>query len=864
MELFEREADLQELAGAWQEAAAGAGRVALVSGEAGIGKTALIERFIQAGPPATRVLWGACDALFTPRPLGPLHDLASQLQGRLPALLGADANRTTLFATLLTELQSRPTIAVFEDVHWADEATLDLLKYLGRRIGRTSALLILTYRDDELEPKHPLRTLLGDLATSPAARRLSLAPLSLEAVQALVGEQSLDAAALHQQTGGNPFFVTEVLAGAPAGLPATVRDAVLARAARLSPSARAVLEAAAVIGARVETWLLAEVAGAEAGAVDQSVAAGLLSAPGNDFVFRHELARQAVLASISPLHRTALHRMTLDALRAHPAARQDLTRLAHHAEGAGDRDAILQYAPAAAQQAVDARAHRSAAKLYELALRHAQGLPPGEHAQLLDHFATECDTIDRRPEAIEARRRALELWRAANEPLKYGRSLTSFALLMQITGHKAEAEAANRTALEILEPLAPNSPLLHAYNMEAWLSLASADNARGAAMAEKGLAMAQAVEDEEPMPRLLEAAGLCWLYLDQARGLDYLERALALALQLDHAVRAGNLYANLSSIYVDFHQFARAEQLFATGAPFVQERELVSVWAFMEGWLAIHKLQRGEWAEAEQTARQALERGPMSPGRGPALTALGRLRTRRGEPDALPALDEALDLLLKQGFRQREGMIRAARAEAAWWVGDRARTLEEARAVFDLALSHHQGWYVGELAFWMWRAGEPLALPDIAARPYALHIAGDWRGAADEWARLGCPYEQARALADGDHPAQVAALALFDRLGARPAADHLRQKLQAAGHKVPRGPHSATRENPFGLTARQIEILGLLAEGLTNPAIAARLHVSPKTVDHHVSAVLAKLEVASREEAADIARRHPHFGRQQK
>jgi DNA-binding NarL/FixJ family response regulator len=164
----------------------------------------------------------------------------------------------------------------------------------------------------------------------------------------------------------------------------------------------------------------------------------------------------------------------------------------------------------------------------------------------------------------------------------------------------------------------------------------------------------------------------------------------------------------------------------------------------------------------------------------------------------------------------------------------------------------------------MWRAGEPLALPDIAARPYALHIAGDWRGAADEWARLGCPYEQARALADGDHPAQVAALALFDRLGARPAADHLRQKLQAAGHKVPRGPHSATRENPFGLTARQIEILGLLAEGLTNPAIAARLHVSPKTVDHHVSAVLAKLEVASREEAADIARRHPHFGRQQK
>jgi DNA-binding NarL/FixJ family response regulator len=854
MELLEREGPLRELEAALHDAVNGAGRLALVSGEAGIGKTALVERFAREQRADVRVLWGACDALFTPRPLGPLHDMAGQLGGEWPARLNAGGQPAALSAAFLAELQQRPALVIVEDIHWADEATLDLLKYLARRIERTTALVVLTYRDDEVGPRHPLRALLGDLATSNAVTRIALSPLSPEAVRTLIGDVKVDAARLHQQTAGNPFFVTEAIAGGDSGIPTTVRDAVLARAARLSLSAQAVLRAAAIIGPRIEPWTLAAVTGAEASAADDCLHAGMLVAHGEALAFRHELARQIILETIAPPQRLALHRMTLDALRAHPATRTDLTRLAHHAEGAGDGEAILQFAPAAARRSVEAKAHRAAAKLFELALRHAEGLPPGEHAQLLDNFATECDTTDRRPEAIEARRRALQLWPQAGEPLQYGRSLTHFALLMQITGHKAEAESANRTALEILEPLAPNAELLYAYNMEAWLSLANADNARGAAMAEKGLALAYRVEDDEPMPRLLEVAGLCWLYLDHARGMNYLERALALALELDHAVRAGNLYANLTSIYVDFHEFARADELFAVGAPYVQERELDSVWAFTEGWLAIHKLHRGEWAEAERVAREAVDRGPMSPGRGPALTALGRLRTRRGEPEAMAALDESLDLLLKQGFRQREGLIRAARAEAAWWAGDRERTLAEARAVFDLALTHKQPWYVGELAFWMWRAGETVTLPEWAAKPYALHIAGDWRGAAAEWERMGCPYEQARALADGDAEAQAVALTIFERLGARPAAEALRAKMQAAGAVIPRGPRAATRENPFGLTARQSQILALLADGLTNAQIAARLHLSPKTVDHHVTAILTKLNVHAREEAAALAR----------
>jgi DNA-binding CsgD family transcriptional regulator len=223
-------------------------------------------------------------------------------------------------------------------------------------------------------------------------------------------------------------------------------------------------------------------------------------------------------------------------------------------------------------------------------------------------------------------------------------------------------------------------------------------------------------------------------------------------------------------------------------------------------------------------------------------------------------LDEAQAIATHAANVQHLGLVRVALAEAAWLAGDRARALEEARAAYDLAVSKRHPWITGELAFWRWRAGDDVQpLPEWIAQPYALHIGGDWRAAAEEWERLGCRYEQACALADGDAEAQLAALEIFERLGARPAADALRQKLRAAGRRAPRKPRSSTRENPFGLTGRQVEILRLLVDDLSNAEIAARLHISLKTVDHHVSAVLAKLDVHSREEAAALARQHPLF-----
>ena len=787
--------------------------------------------------------------------------MAPQMFEKIRELLASEGSSPQVFEAMLSELQRQPVIVIIEDVHWADEATLDLLRFISRRVQQTSALLILTYRDDELGQRHPLRGLLGDLASSPATWRIPLAPLSEKAVRRLVGDQNVDAAVLHSQTGGNPFYVTEVLANSQSGIPPSIRDAVLARTAKLSASGYAVLEAAAIIGKRVEPWLLAAAAGAEAPAAEECIAVGMLRAQNDELVFRHELARQTVLASLSPPRRQVLHQLVLDSMKSSSVLRKNLARLAHHAEAAGDRDEILACAPAAARQASAAGAHRAAAMLYKLALKHAEDLPFETQAELWREYAVECDVTEQRSTAIDAYRRSADLWKEAGNPLKYANSLGSLALLLHLVGEAEEAEQVNDTAIRILEQLPPNRALAHAYNSQAVLFLARMENQRGVVLAEKAITLVEQLPDQSLLPRLYETLGLCWLHLDHEKGIELLERSLDMGIEFGQAMRTANSYANLSSVYVEFQQFEAAEACLSSGLIYAAERDLEFARLYMLAWQAQLHLLQGRWDEARRSVENILQVPGTSIGTlGPALMVLGRLRARQGDPGAIDALDELLELLFKLGFRQREGLVRAARAEAAWLASDPERALGEAWVVYERAVQQRHPWGAGELAFWRWKAGDAVDIPEWVARPYALQIGGNWQVAAEAWERLGCPYEQARALSDGDGEAQMAALAIFERLGARPSADALREKLQATGRlNLPARPHAATRDNPFGLTARQLEILGLLIEDLTNAQIAERLHISPKTVDHHVSAVLGKLDVTSREAAADLARQHPHF-----
>ena len=341
MRLLERDAPLAELRLMLARVPTEGGRLVFVEGEAGVGKTSLVRSFMESLPAGARGLLGSCDPLATPRPFGPLLDIAEELDAGFAALLGDAAPRDRLLGTLLDVLR-RPgatPVLVLDDLHWADEATLYALRFVGRRVDSTRALIVATYRDDEVGRQHPLRVVVGDLATSPAVRRLPLASLSVEAVGELARGTALDPAELHRLTGGNPFYVTEVIAGAPPAIPATVRDAVLARAARLSPSGRATLEAAAVIGPTIDPGLLRQVVD-EPNAED-CLANGLLQSHGRGYAFRHELARQAILEATDPGRRSDLHARVLAAYEAGPERDRSAAVLAHHADEAGDAAAVL-------------------------------------------------------------------------------------------------------------------------------------------------------------------------------------------------------------------------------------------------------------------------------------------------------------------------------------------------------------------------------------------------------------------------------------------------------------------------------------------------------------------------------------------
>jgi predicted ATPase/DNA-binding CsgD family transcriptional regulator len=859
MELLERESQLAALAATLQEANSSNGRMALVSGEAGIGKTSLVRRFTAEITPPTRLLWGACDDLFTPRPLGPLYDIAPQVGPPLPAQLNEGSDWLTIARSLLTDLQRQTAVLVIEDVHWADEATLDLLKFLGRRFNQTNSLLILTFRDDELHGQHPLQILLGDLATSGILHRIPLAGLSVDAVSSLAGDKQVDAALLHRQTNGNPFFVTEALAtDTGSAIPATVRDAVLARAARLSLSARAALEAAAVIGARAEPWLLAEVTGAEAPAAEECLAVGVLQPAGNKLSFRHELARQVILEATSPSQRLALHRLILPALQASPVTRNDLARLAHHAEAANDDQAVLEYAPAAARQAAAANAHREAAAQYQRALRFAGGLSPRERALLLEAGAVEFVVTDQPATAMEMLQEASGLWAEVGDRAKQSRNLSDLAGCLVRSGQNSAAEAASQAAIAALDGLPATPALAYAYGAQAAIRMLNRDNAEAIAWGKKAITLAEQLEEQLILPRAYNVVGSAMMVDGNAEGRRYLEKSLLLAQTNQLPGEAAWAYGNLGSGAGEMYDFPLADRYLAAGIAYCLEWELEASHHYMLAWQALSHMYQGRWDAATATAVNVINRPNVSAiSRIMALIALGRVRTRRGDPGVGAVLDEALELARPTETLQRLAPVRAARAETAWLAGDPERTLAEATAVYDLAVQKKHIWFTGELAFWRWRAGDMLSLPSWTAVPFARHIEGDWQTAAAEWERLGCPYEQARALADGDEPAQLQALAIFESLGATPAVESLRQQLHTAGVQgVPRGPRPATQQNPFGLTPRQMEVFLLLAESLSNADIARRLTISPYTVEHHVTAVLAKLNVSSRQEAATLAWEH--------
>ena len=845
--LLERDSLLAALEAALADAGRGNGRIVFVGGEAGVGKTSLVRAFAERA--RALVLTGTCDSLATPTPLGPFLDVAAQVGGELESRVEAGADARTVAFALVEELQ-RPSVLVLEDVHWADEATLDVLRVLGKRVERARSLVLATYREDEVAGEHPLRILLGTLASAPGVSRLSVPPLSLDAVRTLAEPHDADADAVFALTRGNAFYVTEVLAASSDGLPPTVRDAVLARAASLAPGTRALLDAASLVPARAELWLLAEVVDDAPAQLDACVASGMLREEGAGVAFRHELARLAVESTVTPARRRALHAAILAALAAPPVGEPDPARLAHHAEQAGDAAAAFAHAKAAGERAASLGSHREAVAQFARALRHAGRLPAAEHASLLAAFAQEAALTGRFDDSIAARTKAIELFRESGDELREGESLALLTRPLIADGQNAEAEEASRAAIELLERHPPSPELASAYSAQAYLRMLNRDNADGVRWGERSVELVRRFDDPAGLAFALNMIGTSHVMAgDFDRGIEQLHRSLEVAEEHDLDYGISSAYSMLGSGLGEMYELERSEDYLRRHIAFADEHDIDP--SYTMSWLAAVLAYRGRWDDSVELAHAVLRSaaGAISP--ITALVALGRVRARRGDPGVWDVLDRALELSRPGGHLQRLGHVHAARAEAAWLAGDRERTRDEARAAYDLALEKRHLWFAGELAYWQWHVGSLETAPGWIAEPYRLQLHGNPAAAAEAWRTKGCPYEAARALSESeDEGLLLQALAELDRLGAQPAAKLVRQTLRTRGAAVPRGPRPATRANRAGLTARELEVLELLREGLRDAEIATRLVISERTVHHHVSAILRKLDVRSRTEAA--------------
>jgi DNA-binding CsgD family transcriptional regulator/tetratricopeptide (TPR) repeat protein len=845
--LVERGRELSVLTGLLDDVAASGGKVVLIRGEAGIGKSALVRALAASRGENVDVIVGWCDDLSIPEPLGPVWDLARaapELAGPLQA-----GDRMGLMAAVLA-LLSRPdrlTLLVLEDTHWADDATLDVVKYVGRRIERTNALLLLTYRDGEVDGDHPLRQVIADLSPR-SVRRVHLGPLSRPSIAALVDTEVFDVDEVLRLTAGNPLFVTELLDAGPDTVPASIQESVLARASKVSVGGRELLEVVAIVPGGIDHATLAAVVDCSPNLLAECSRQGLLDVAADHVAFRHELARQAVESALDPAVHVRLNQLVLDALAptAHPS------RLVHHAAQAGDVASIVAFAPAAARQALDVGSLREALAHFRVLQPHLDRLAEPERAAIVQDWARSEFLLDS-DSSIDILEQAIALHRGTGDNVGLARALTLAVRVNEVNGRPAAADACADEALKILEALPPGHALAAALSQRGWLAAMRWDHDVALEFAERAFDVARDSGDELSAIQSLIIRGFVRYGRGQSDGAALLEQARARAEAANYRFEEARAIIQLNGAALLRAQLDIAEDAARRAMATAARSEIRVLEAFARIQLAEVLVAKGDWETAEDLASDGLDSHAHS--RVFAGWVLGRIQIRKGR--RLAARTVAHTWTDAEASGELQNLLPAAGLVAEhMWLTDDGGVVSPGRLVevLHLARSPATAWARGDLAWWLRQHGVIDSLPADVLAPYLLADAGDARGAAAEWARLGLPYERAMALASGDPTDRLEALEALETLGASAVAAKVRQQLRADGIAVPRGRSGATRRHAVGLTARQAEVLELLVEGHSNAEIADQLFVSARTVEHHVAAVLAKLDVTSRRQAVVRAR----------
>jgi DNA-binding CsgD family transcriptional regulator/tetratricopeptide (TPR) repeat protein len=844
--LIEREEQLRALGEVVAESSAG--RVVLLSGEAGFGKTSILQVLINSLDHRYRVMVAACEPVGIPVAFGPLFDLLEEFPEELRNDIRSAARRPAVYAGMLDILKNDRIVLVLEDMHWADEATLGLVRYLGKRIEAGSTLIV-TYRSEEVDLTHPLRLVMADLGS--VAERIELPALTPSGVAELTRGLDLDPLKVHAATLGNPFFVGEITRSPELKLPPTIGNAVLASAGQLPHEAMELLYMLALSPEGLDLDLVTS-SSPQAGAhLDLAVQRRLLASKGDLVTCRHDLIRESLLEEMPPAMGHMLHRRLLGFLEARATGAPDVAKLAYHSVGAGDAEKAVSFSLQAAGEASSSGAHRQAAFHYANVLEFSASMSDDTLGIALLEAAKEQCLVNEFDRASELAGRRIGVMNTKSDQAR-ARAWFSYFL-----SRKNDLEACRREAdlsIKVLESESASEELAVGLAVVAWVELVEGNREEAIRRGDEAVAVARAAGTPPVEVHAATTAGTARALLLDPYGPIQMEKAAEQGLNGNLGEFAARALNNLGLISLWRGQLEDARSGFDRLIEYCSAHELDAWYIAGIATRASINLASGDWDEVDDDLEIVLGQRTCVQTEVETLITAATLRSRRGDPVATEMIGDALDRIA--GSTDHESLVAACALamEGAWIsvhpLGD---AIERYRIVQGLPAWGNDSSGREILGFWARRLG--FNRPDgHIPGPAGLEWDGRLQEAAESWEKRGFPVEAGitRAmLPDADLNSVFSEL---NRLNAEGVIRGLRRELQRRGLRgIPRGQRSATRQNPAGLTPRQADVLALMTSGLSNAAIAKELFITEKTASHHVSAILAKLNVSSRLQAAAVA-----------
>ena len=856
MELVERDDFLSMMQKTFDEVITGEGHCILISGEAGIGKTSLVRAFSKEKNEDCQIYLGACDALFTPRPLAPIYDIALQIKDDS----WDTDDRSMLFTGIFRELenQKKATLIIVEDIHWADEATFDFLKFFIRRITQLHCLLLITYRDNEIHLSHPLRTVLGQLPPD-FFTRLQLSPLSRGAVETMAAEKGYKGKDVYSISGGNPFYVNEILASYSTGIPDNIKDSILSVYNRQNEKTKQVWQLLSVIPSGLEAKYLEKLEPYYSEAIHDSLETKILIMNGQLISFKHELYRRTIETSLSPVIRRDINKRMLDILVENSEQSREMERIIHHAKNASENEVVVKYAPLAAREASSVGAHLEAAKLYLTAIEYYQEKDKNTLIDFYKAYAYECYLTNQVKEGIIHIGKALSLLELKNDLVSMSTCLHLLSWLWWFDGNGKKAVDAARKNIELLANQPLSSITAMAFAHMGRLKMLSDETDECLLWSEKAMAMAKELANEEIICYILNSIGTMHAknIPTRKKGLELLQQSMDVAVKINHEEYVGHAYANLSANAVRMKDYVNAKKILEAAIQFLEERDIDLGTKYLLAYETRLALETGNWTNANRIVSNFINNDDLPPiGKIGVLIVAATIKMRRGDAGALPLLLEAMDKALNTGEPQRIAPVIAAMLEYEWITGQRVIEKPVLDDVINMIEQRGNIYENSAFAFWLLKARKQKLFLKEFYDGYRIENNSMALKASALWKQLGCPYEQALTLFEGSDDNKKEAIGIIQKLGADAIYEKMKFEMRASGIKsIPRGIRKSTKSNPANLTEREVGVLQLLKDGLQNKEIAGKLFISPKTVDHHISSIFFKLDVNSRTKAVQEASR---------